>query len=293
MDAQSLKRWMTYQLALRVAKTAISALEKHGVRALPVKGMLLARQIYDPIERPISDVDLIVAPEDFSKVLRAARAAHWDLVWDSKMLGNVNLVVDRVAVDVMSSVGPMGVSATGVCALLDRAERRTDPLGFPHWQIDLHDHVVLLALDAFKDKLGFGKRWAHEDLVRIARRSGFSPAALMQRAADASLLTMLSIVADWVVSVGSTPEWVSVQKALRHVRLRQVYIQRYKRMLRVRSTSAWQQWQLSALTRAVSDSRPRRAIALTLGAIGAAQFLMRHKALDAKPWDAVRWTGRE
>jgi len=53
---------------------AIELLERDGVRALALKGPLLARALYgDPAMRPTSDIDLLVAAEDLP---RAVEAAH-------------------------------------------------------------------------------------------------------------------------------------------------------------------------------------------------------------------------
>jgi hypothetical protein len=287
MVSQEQKNWMTFQVALRSAEATLGALERRGIRALPVKGVLLAGMIYEPVERPLSDIDLIVAPADFSKILRLADQSHWTLVWDSLMLGTVNFIVDGMAYDVMSSFGPTGISAIRVSELFARATRATHPLGFPHWQIEVHDHALLLALDAFKDKLGFGKRWAREDLVRIAHSDGFSTAALVKRASDAKLLTMLSIVADWIVANGATSEWVVVQEALRSRPIRRRYIENYKKILQPTSGSRWQHVFLSAQTRTVSDSLGIRARALVLGAWGTVKYLMRHGTLEKKAWEGV------
>jgi hypothetical protein len=287
MNSRALKNWAAFQFALRVAKTVISKLEERSVRALPVKGLLLAPLIYDPTERSSGDIDLIVSPADFPKILQRARESSWELVWDSLVLGNVNFIVDGLAFDVMSSFGPTGISAIRVPELFARAARATDPLGFPHWQIEQHDHALLLALDAFKDKLGSGKRWAREDLVRIARRDGFSPAILVERAGKAKLLTMLSMVADWVVANGATAEWVSVQKELRSLPLRQMYIEHYRKILQPASASRWQRFYLSVQTRAVSDSLRVRASAVALGALGTARYLLRHGNLDKNSWQNV------
>jgi hypothetical protein len=288
MISPELKNWSTYQLALRAAKTAISTLESAGVRALPVKGILLAQQIYDPAERPIADVDLIVSRADFTKAVTVARRSHWELVWDSKTLGNVNFIVHGVAVDVMSALGPAGLTDVAVSALLTRAAPRTDPLGFLHWQMEQHDHTLLLAIDAFKDKLGWGKPWAREDLVRLAQRGGFSAATLVKRAEEARLQSLLAIVANWILAAGPSIQWSDVRRRLHMLRLRPRYMERYEARVRARPTSTVARWHLSALTRAASDSRTRCALALALGAVGAGRFLLRHSSLRANPWDAQK-----
>jgi hypothetical protein len=274
--------WVRHQVALRAARVAIATLEHGGVAALPVKGVLLAHQVYDPALRPLHDIDLLVRPRDLSRALRIARSLGWSVVWDSKQLGNPNVVIHGMAVDLANSVGPPGVSALGVDAMIGRARRAVDPLGFPHWQVELHDHALLVALDAFKDKLG-SKPWSREDLTRLARVTGFSASALVERAAEAKLSTMLAIVADWVVEAGPSPAWSAVRDYAAQSHARPRYAQRYRSLLE-KEESTWKRWYLGAQTRAVSDSSRRRCLALTLGALGTLRYWVRHGRLDGDPW---------
>jgi hypothetical protein len=285
MERRSLETWATQERGLYVARNVISKLENAGVRSLPVKGVLLARLVYDTADRPIADVDLIIERPNLERAVGVAKTAGWRTIWDSKALGNVNFVVDDIAIDVACSMGPAGVSAIGSTALFERATRSERPLGFPHWLIEVHDHALLVAIDAFKDKLGRGKPWAREDLVRIVKLEGFSAEALVERAASARLGTMLAIVSDWIVSVAPNPAWSEIRERLTRRPLRTRYLARYARALERKGASAWQRWYLSALTRAVSDSPARRAAALVLGAVGTARFVARHGGLDVNVWN--------
>jgi hypothetical protein len=281
------RNWTVNELGVRAAETAISALRESGVDGMPVKGLVLAREVYDPAERSISDVDLIIPRRSFSTALRVARAAGWQLVWDARVVGSVNFVVDDFPIDVKCTFGPAGVSAIGVPAIFRRAALSEHPLGFAHWRIERHDHALLLAMDAFKDGLGGGKPWAREDLVRIASSSEFLPESLIERAMTARLQTMLAIVAGWVLSSGPSPAWAAVQKHLASVRLRSDYLARYQRLLRARPTSIWHRRYASALTRMVSDSVQHRVLAITLGALGTAKYVVRHGRLRVNLWDDI------
>ncbi len=287
MDGRAAESWVAQQFGLRIAEVAISTLERGGVRCLPVKGLLLGRQVYDPALRRISDVDLLIARSDFRRALAIARTSGWGLIWDSKLTESVNFIIEGFAIDVKTSLGPRGVSAITVPDVLSRARRAQSPLGFSHWQIELHDHALLLAIDAFKDKLGAGKPWARDDLVRIGAVQGFSPATLVERAIDARLATMLAIVAEWVLAASPSPTWMSVHALLASLPLRLGFVQRYQRSVGSRSSPRWQRWYLSALTRAVSDSKRQRVLALVLGAVGTAKYLARHRGLGTDPWRVI------
>ena len=288
MDRQALHIWTMQQRALRVAEIAVTTLDAARVRALPVKGVVLARQVYDPASRPISDIDLVIEPASFRRVLGIARKAGWPLVWDTRLLGSVNVVIEGFAVDVKSSLGPPGLSLVGADRVLARAAWSEQPLGFPHWQIEQHDHALLLAIDAFKDGLGTGKAWAREDLVRIAAMKGFSTSTLVERAASACLQTMLAIVAEWVLSSGVSRAWCSVRDELGAHFLRSAYLVRYRRWLDTRARSRWARLYQSALTRTVSDSFRQRGLAVALSVAGTAKYLVRHRGFDVDAWRAAR-----
>jgi hypothetical protein len=284
MHPRGLELLARQALALHTARAVLEALEARGVRAVPVKGVVLAPQLYAPGTRPLADVDLLVEPAAFRRAVDTARAQGWELVWDSKTLGNVNFVVGHLAIDVACRFGPAGVSALDVSTVLSRASRAQAPLGFPHWRIELHDHALLVALDAFKDKLGRGKAWAREDLVRLAAGPGFSPELLVQRAREARLCTLLALVADWLLAGGGDPAWAAVRERLRAGPLRPRYMVRYAASLARERPSRRARWYLSALTRAVADTPSRRGLALLMGALGSAQFLIRHRSLSANVW---------
>lgn len=257
-------------------------LERAGIPSLPVKGALLANQLYDsPAERPLVDVDLLVLPRDFGRTVRLLRSLGLPLVWDSKQLGNVNVIVDGAAVDIASSLGPPGTSAIGVDALLLRATREHAPLGFPHWQIDWHDHVLLVAIDAFKDKLG-SKPSSREDLRRMAALPAFVPARLVERAREARLRTLLAVVAAWVLEGGEVPGFRDVLAELGTDGVRDGYARTF-RWLSAKRDSRWSAIPLALLARAASDSPSRRLAALALGGAGTLAFVGRNRGLRVAP----------
>lgn len=56
----------------------LSVLQKAGVAAIPLKGAWLAEQVYgDIVQRPMSDIDLLIRPEDSSAASRALEACGY------------------------------------------------------------------------------------------------------------------------------------------------------------------------------------------------------------------------
>jgi hypothetical protein len=277
--------WVGQQLAYRAAEKVVRVLEAEGIRCLLVKGVVVAKQLYaDPVERPFGDVDLLIRPRDFLRLLRVAKKQGWPRVWDSKTVGAVNVVVDGVPVDVASTVGPPGVSAVSVADFLGRARRAVEPVGFEHEAIEVHDHALLLAIDAFKDKLGAsGKPWAKADLRRIAERSEFRADVLVARTREARLQTLVATVAGWLQAGDDNPEWRTIDCSL-SVESRVAFACREPRRSRgaraSRVRSAW----LAIVSRAVSEDVRLRAVALVLAWVGTAAYCARHGRLTADAW---------
>jgi hypothetical protein len=181
---------------------------------MPVKGVLTAHLLYDdPSERPISDIDLRVTLVDYPALLRVARSCGWGAHLDSPRLWEVVLNVDDWAVDVESTVSHPGLCAIPVARMLDRARSCIAPFGFPHLQPELHDHVLLLALNAFKDGLR-PRPWSLEDLLRIVRLPEFSPALLVERAHEGRVATAVWLVANWLSRDHAPTPWEAVRSLL-------------------------------------------------------------------------------
>jgi hypothetical protein len=171
--------------------------------------------------------------------------------------------VDRTLVEVESTIGPPGVCSIGVDEMIARSELRTGPLGVAHREPELHDHALLLAVNAFKDKLVLAMPWVREDLIRIARAPGFSAALLVERAREAKLRTLLLIVADWLASDERAQAWADVRRILGPA-TRARYTAWYGALARGAPEGA----ALSVLARMASDDPWMRAKALGLGGMG-------------------------
>ena len=61
-----------------IALAVLAALEDAGIRALPLKGSTLARELYDdPALRTSVDVDVLVAPEDLRHAIEVVQGMGW------------------------------------------------------------------------------------------------------------------------------------------------------------------------------------------------------------------------
>jgi hypothetical protein len=186
-----------------------------GVEVLPVKGILTAHLLYkDPGQRPIQDVDLRVRPRDLNRVRDMGQRAGWRLVHRSRAYGTLSFDVVGFLVEFETHVGPPGLCGLSIDAMLRRARRAEGLGGIPHLEPELHDHVLVMCVNAFKDKLLDAPPGALRDLELLPDREGFSPERLVARAREVGAVTILWIVARWLVRTRGTRAWERVGAAL-------------------------------------------------------------------------------
>jgi len=203
--------WTRQLVALRVFRQVAEALAESGIRVLPVKGIVTARRLYDDIaERPMTDIDLRIAPTNFRDLLRVGTARGWNPDSSGPRLFEAVMTVDGWNVEVECTLGPPGLCSLGVNDILQRASTLVEPFGFAHFEPELHDHALILALNAFKDGLRQAP-WALEDLRRVVRASRFDATSLVKRAHTGKVLSALWIVANWMVDAHKAQEWMVVR----------------------------------------------------------------------------------
>jgi hypothetical protein len=273
---QSAGIWVRHRFAVQALRHVLGAFEPHGVSVLPVKGIILAHTLYeDTVERPMVDVDLRLRPADLRKAAGIAKEQGWDVKITSKQLGTFELTVDGTLVEVETTIGPPGVCAVTVDQMLARSVERTEPLGFAHREPEIHDHALLLCVNAFKDKLPTAMPWASTDLARIAALPDFDPDAMAQRAREARLAGMVWLVAEWVEKqTGAGGAWEIVRARLGKTPPRPLYARALRAVGRPDPTPSWPS---AVLVRACSDDVRRQAQALALGAMGTVQAWWRTK----------------
>lgn len=203
--------WASHLSAARILKRVLEELGARGIAALPVKGILTAHMLYeDTAERPIVDIDLRVSRTDFAGVVRLGQDRGWAPRLDSPHLGEVVFTVDGWEVDVESTVSDPGLCRIPVATMIARATRRVQPFGFEHLEPELHDHALILVLNAFKDGLG-APSWAIEDLLRVTRHDAFVVDRLVSRARQGGVRGATWIVSDWLARDHGSDGWRRVR----------------------------------------------------------------------------------
>jgi hypothetical protein len=88
---------------------------------------------------------------------------------------------------------------------------------------ELHDHALLLVVNAFKDKVVRAPRWSIEDLVRIVRRTSFDLDVFVARTVEARSTTIVWFVANWLACAHADRVWQCVRDRIAKRPRRQVY----------------------------------------------------------------------
>ncbi len=276
-----LATWVRHQYAAVALEQVLVAFDREGIDALPVKGVVLAPRLYGSLaDRPMGDVDLRVRPADLQRVARVASASGWPVRRTSRQLGTLDLDVCNTLIEIETTIGPPGVCAVDVDAMLRRSTVQTAPFGFRHREPEVHDHALVLCVNAFKDQLRFAPPTCATDLALLARRPEFHADRMVSRAREARLTALVWLVADWLERRTPGTTWGEVLIRLGSVPPRPVYARAFAAT--IRSPSASSVAAAAVLARTCSDDWWMRCKALGLGALGTALALGHHKGWAAR-----------
>lgn len=195
----------------RVAQVAAA----RGIAVLPVKGVLTSRLLYaQPAERPMVNVNVRVRARNLDALCAAGVADGWKLVerWRAYRCAAFEVQGERVELE--TTIGPPGYCATTVDAMIARATEHVAPFGVPHLQPEMHDHALLLMVNAFKDKLAQASDGGLNNLSRLASRPGFSFETLAQRLREGRITGLGWLVAEWMVEPRGDVAWRELGRAL-------------------------------------------------------------------------------
>jgi hypothetical protein len=266
--------WIRYELAISSLLRVLSELEKAGVEALAVKGIVLASLLYeDPATRPLRDIDLRIRRRHLYRVARVARRNGWPIDYSSRQLGALSFVVGQILVDVEVSIGPPGLCGLTVDQMFGRSRTRA-VAGSVVREPDVIDHAIVLVVNAFKDKLVLCPAWSVRDLGAIVTHDEFDADAFLERIRECRLEAVTWIVADWMASRSPT------LGALRDRISRTPPRKYYTAMLRRYCTDSPEGLAARVLARVGADDLPSRAYALVAGAAGTTLSWARGRVRD-------------
>jgi len=125
---------------------------------------------------------------------------------------------------------------------------------------EIHDHVVVLIVNAFKDKVRTASAGGLADLERIVRHQDFRTDVLAERVVRSRIATMSWIVASWLESQRSSRKWGAVRMAIEgRSTVRRTYSKAFWHLVTRHPSTALT---LRLLARAAADDRLMQAQAL-------------------------------
>ncbi len=268
---QALRTWFDHERAARALRAVLAVTQPLGIPVLPVKGAVLARTLYaDVSERPISDLDLRVRATDHRRLRSLCRAQGWPTEPGGNQWGSFHTEIGSLLVEFESSIGPPGVCALPMEEMIARASYTTAGFGFAHLEPELHDHALLLCVNAFKDKIRYARPHALGDLVRIVEQPGFEAPRFTALAERAELRAVVWVIADWTARQGGSRPWGEIRDLLGPTPPRPLYVRAYRALMESSQTS---RVIFPVVARIASDDPALRAWALVLGGAG----VLRHR----------------
>jgi hypothetical protein len=217
------KIWAHQELARASLERVVKIADRHGIEILPVKGVLSARKYYDDVsERPMQDVDVRVTRSALARLRAIGPKEGLHIIHDSPAYENLVFDTGGMMVEIEAHLGPPGVCSIAIDELLVRASVQSATFGFSCLEPALHDHALLLVVNAFKDKLVDAMPWALRDLMRVVKQPGFDARAFADLARRGNVASLVWIVASFLVEHGTpdlrdddaTHAWKKVRDAL-------------------------------------------------------------------------------
>ncbi len=197
--------WAKHLSIARTGGIVLKALAQHDIFPVVVKGAVTAHRLYsDPSERDLTDLDLRVTEPELSRVRAIGREHGFTEVLFSDAYGMLSFEVAGQLVEFERFLGPPYFSSWSVDELRNDAERHTDIFGVEHLEPRFEDHVLITALNVFKDKLFDTTRGSLEDLRRFSGHRDWNERAVLERAGEHALERALAAVASLFVG---EPGW--------------------------------------------------------------------------------------
>ena len=221
----SVSTWLLQETGVPILREVVARCDAAAIPVLPVKGIVTSRWLYgDVAQRPITDVDVRVRAQDFRRFQHLAARAGWRCL--RVALSYRNLVYDfgALSLDVEASIGPPGLCGLDIVMMMERSVRHEIAPGLRVSVPEIHDHAVLLVINAFKDKIVTAAPSSIADLERIVVQPGFRLGTFVERAEHARVATIVWLVAAYLESARGSGTWGAIRVAVESTgRVRRLY----------------------------------------------------------------------
>jgi hypothetical protein len=267
-------------MGIEILREITAVCDAAEIPVLPVKGIVTSRILYDDIaERPIADVDVRFRSRDMARLERAAGAAGWRCLRVARSYRNLTFDFGALSLDAEACVGPPGLCALDVDTMLGRSERCEITPRLHICIPEIHDHAVLLTVNAFKDKIVTATPWAIADLERIVVHRAFRSETFLRRIAQSHTSTLTWIVATWMEAVRGSRPWGAIRAAIEaRGQVRRGYAKLFQRQMACAASTSMS---LRLLARAGSDAPLMRVAALVTALAWSAEMRLRDFAAKA------------
>jgi Uncharacterised nucleotidyltransferase len=224
--------WIHQEIAVEILRKVTALCDPARLPFLVVKGAVTSRLLYDDIaERPISDVDIRIRRRDFwrwREIAEEWKPVCWNVVWTYR---NRAYDFSPLSLDVEADIGPPGLCSLTVDAALSRATRLDIAVGLNVLVPEIHDHALILVVNAFKDRFVVGNPWSIADLERIVRHPAFRHELFVELVRESHVTTMAWIVAAWLETHYASEQWGAIRSAIeRTAAPRRLYATLYRRV---------------------------------------------------------------
>jgi hypothetical protein len=213
--ASPIRAWLAQEAGVEILREVTACCDAAAIQFLPVKGVVTSRLLYgDVAERPMTDVDVRVRARDLARFQHAAASAGWRCLRVARSYQNLIYDFGALSLDVEACIGPPGLCALDVGTMLDRSERQEIAPGLHVFVPEIHDHAVVLTINAFKDKIVTTASWVIGDLERIVVQPGFRRDLFVERVSQSRISTIAWIVAAWMEAGRNSSAWGAIRAAI-------------------------------------------------------------------------------
>jgi hypothetical protein len=233
MSAEVVSSWIAQTLAVDLLREVLHRCKREGLPVLAVKGTVTSRFLYADIsQRPIGDVDLRIRRSDYWRWYHLA--GEWksrcvNVTWSYRVR---TYQFGPLCLDIETDIGPPHLCSLTIDSVLARAQTMLLAPGVECLVPELHDHAVILLVNAFKDRFAVGNPYSIEDLDRVVRFPSFDPSTLMSRIREGAVVTLAWIVASWMEKRQPGGPWRMIRTAIEDTgRPRRHYAAVYARLI--------------------------------------------------------------
>ncbi len=211
----ALANWARHQVAARALERTSDVLRRLRCPVVPVKGVVLARWIYDDVsERPLRDVDVLVPRAAFGDVLRAIRNAQLRILYETEELGELLFMSEGMEVEIHAEVGRRELTNLTVDDVLSRSVTDTQTFPFAIQRLDDIDHFLLLVANVVKDYFTVCNPHQPEDLRRMFDRTSERTTELVELARRVGFATGLYNTVAWMAETHRSASFATLLKQL-------------------------------------------------------------------------------